>query len=151
MPLYFTRHAKQTRHTLDPHIAKLPSKITSIDFDYAISSPYLRCRETVLALYNGDVYIDVRLAEYKMDKIRLNGQYDEETLSYGDLPPIDESWEEFTQRVDDFIDEYHNKEEKILVVTHGAIINYLINRYSDQPAYTQARYVPYAPTISIII
>ena len=81
IPLYFTHHAKRTRHTLDPHIAKPPAKIISINFEYAISSPYLRCRETTLSLYDGDVYVDVR----------LNGQHDEKTLSYGDLSSLNEN------------------------------------------------------------
>ena len=45
---------------------------------------------------------------------------------------------------------YHHQEENILVVTHGIVVNYLIDQYSNQPMYNRARDVPSA-TISIVI
>ena len=148
MVLYFTRHAQQVSHTLDPPI--ILNKVNfeyPIKFDYAITSPYLRCRQTAEVIYDGDIYVDVRLSEYHTHKKKLNGQFDLDSLIYGDLPSPKESWEDFTQRIDQFIDDFIDVKDDILVVTHGMTIKYLYEKYNIPFEYERARYVPFATII----
>lgn len=143
--VYVVRHARQTEPgTLDPPI--VPGQIPpEIDFNYIITSPYKRTRQTA-ALFNNKgvkIYVDPRISEYHAQKHRP-GKYGKGTLLYGHIPGDHETWNEFTDRIEAFVSYLSNfPETKILVVTHGLVVKYIYDKYNNTPIYARGRNVPF--------
>lgn len=108
---------------------------------YVFSSPYLRCRETAIAMMaaseNGnssfELYIDRRVSEYLGHHREEPLDVTEETLRYD--PPHPEHFKELAARVEDAFHAYEKLESSdgpIWVITHGIVLS-LINNGLGRP------------------
>lgn len=142
----FIRHQQQKNHDLDPEIIDT-FEIPKYDYDIIICSPYLRCRQTAFLFSKENIYVDVRLSEYRRYK---KGNLDASTLLYPNIP-LDENWTDFTQRVDDFCDYlFRNLTCNALIITHGIVIRYLEEKLIGSSNYKRGRNVPFMSGFTIV-
>ena len=118
--LTYIRHAQQECcNYLDPSIIKNPLPL-DIEFDFIICSPYLRCRQTAISLNvikKIPIYVDINISEFlgKHDRI---GNLNLSTTKYG-IIPMNETFEEFDERLDNHLNYVLSFKNKILIVTHS--------------------------------
>lgn len=145
------RHAKQTDiRLLDPPIIGISENITG-SFNLIITSPYLRCRQTALSLNrsNSRIFVDTRICEYQCWYRKKRGQMDPDSCIYGDIPLIDETWDQFSARIDHFIEDLRKGvmngvyNGNILIVSHGLVVNYLSSKSTIGQQYKRGRDVPH--------
>ncbi|MCE7791611.1 histidine phosphatase family protein [Salipaludibacillus sp. CUR1] len=126
-------------------LADLKSDLAGMEFDQVWTSDLLRCRETIHYLMPGAHPVtDKRLRE--CDFGDWEGKTYEDLKNLKDyrrwiddpqLQPIPggESWEEFSERIDEWLNELLAGQEdvaagrttRVLTVTHGGVIRYLVS------------------------
>jgi len=74
-----------------------------------------------------------------------------DSLGFGEIPLWDESWESFTQRVDQHWEEIKKLEGNILVVTHGVVCNYMHEKLLGKKLRNRGRDVPFVGGFKIEI
>ena len=153
------RHAEQTNYRLHDPPVKPDTDLSNYhyNFDYIISSPYYRTRQTAELLNHDDkpIYIDIQLSEYhghkKWTKLKLTDETKEfETEGYP-IPDHSETWEEFAQRAREFYDWLLEQDDSILIVTHGVVVNYLHQLATGETLTERARDVPYAKGFILVV
>lgn len=113
--------------------------------DLICCSPYLRCRQTVDLVRQGQPrVVDTRLAEFqagKQHKVTLH----QTTRPYGPLPGANEPWGDCAERLDRFLDWLQTQPaRRVLVVAHGVAIRYFYQRLMpDECPWARGRDVPY--------
>jgi len=132
------------------HLARGTAKgFTDIDFDVAYTSPLLRAKETAQIILEGR---DIPLIEDKKIEEICFGIYEGMVCSNNDsekfwafdklftkpeeyIPVEGESLEELSKRVGEFLkalqEKYDGQDKKILIVTHGATLNALLNHVKN--------------------
>ncbi len=138
------RHAKQKSHkVIDSYVLPFTPSDTSI-YDMIICSPYLRCRQTSISVSSStSIYVDVRLSEYQSPDKTLSGSMNPDSLIYGNIPISGETWDQFTQRANSFICDLKKTKRRILIVTHGIVVNYLQSQLLGYQTYKRGRDVPH--------
>ena len=104
MLITYIRHAEKCDDdSIDPHIKPLDC-ILEVPYNAIISSPYVRCRETAIALNrtNVPIYVNVNLSDFQHSP-HSNAKLDSTTLQWGPIP-LNETLEQFSHRIDLFHD-----------------------------------------------
>ena len=144
--LIYLRHAKQTNHRLtDPPIQDVPINLPfNITYDAIITSPYVRTRQTAqkLNIHNKPIYIDFRISEFSFGK-RKPFLLDPSSLAWGPVPGPDETWDEFTERVDKHYEYVKTLSGNTLIITHGLVVKYLEEKLTGVTKYARGRDVPH--------
>ena len=139
----YIRHAKKiSNRQLDSGII-YPRTVPIYNFDYIVTSPFLRCRQTasVLNPENKPVFVDTRISEYLSRHI--SGDMNDTSLSYGPIPShLGETYEQFTVRVNDHWDTINNSSGNVLVVTHGLVVLHMQRLITGRAEWARGRLVP---------
>lgn len=115
-----------------PSILRLAEYLKKIPTDFNVSSPFLRCRQTV------DIVSTITGKEFKFDK-----RIGEHTFEF--------PWV-FKKRILSFVNEIENSDKQnILICTHGVVIQMLIKYLAkDNPTLIESMVAPF-PGVLIII
>ena len=137
----YIRHAQQISTLfVDPPLKSFDLPSVTEDFDLVITSPYLRCRQTSQILSKGrPIYIDVRISEYLGNKNKII-DFD---LNTQPIPPVNETLEEFTHRVDDHFNSIKDLPYRILIVTHSIVVRYLYQKLTGLTLVLHGKDVPF--------
>ena len=142
--LTYIRHAQQECcNYLDPPIIKDPLPL-NINFDFIICSPYLRCRQTAIALNvirNKPIYVDTNLSEF-LGKHNRIGTFNSTSTKYGVIP-INESFEEFDERLNNHIDYVLGLKNNVLIITHSFNVKLIEIKLTGKTNFTKDSPVPY--------
>lgn len=151
----YIRHFEQVSHrTVDSPIKPISLPIsTQYEYDYIISSPYLRCRQTAELINNNNkpIYIDVRLSEYQGHKNLKSFKIDPSSLVFGPIPGPNETWDSCAKRLDDHLNYILSLSGNILIVTHGIVFRYMQQKFFGYSSYAKGRNVPYGGGFTIQI
>jgi broad specificity phosphatase PhoE len=151
--LTYIRHAEQTSHNIrDPHIKPFSVCNFNYTFDLIVVSPYMRTRETAVAL-NMDhkpIYVDPRISEY-LSKLHIDTCLDPSSVKYGPIPGYNESWDAFTARVDAHFADMKHSDQNVLIVAHGIVVKYLREKLTAIEIYGRGRNVPFVSGFSVVV
>ena len=150
--LTYIRHSKQKYHNhLDPPIIKSPLPL-DIQFDFIICSPYLRCRQTAMVLNiirNKPIYVDINISEFLGKHNRISSMSLSST-KYG-IIPMNETFEEFDERLNDHLDYVLSFKKNILIVTHSFNVKLMQMKLTGRTDYDENVPVPYVKGFSVYI
>ena len=129
-----------------PQLSELKEELARTRFDQIFTSDLRRCRDT-LAYLNipGQVNVDRRLREIHFgdwegktyNELKDEKAYQDWLNNWEDNPiPNGECADTFRARVDSFLDDLFQqiemlstKNKRILIMTHGGVISYLVSKY----------------------
>ena len=150
--LTYVRHAKQKySNHLDPPIIENPLPL-GMQFDFIICSPYLRCRQTAMALNvvrKTPIYVDINISEF-LGKHNRIGFMSLSSTKYG-IIPMNETFDEFDKRLDDHLDYVLSFKNNILIVTHSFNVKLMQIKLTGRTDYDENAPVPYVEGFTIHI
>jgi broad specificity phosphatase PhoE len=141
----YIRHFEQSSHRIVDSEIKSPY-LVDYQYDYIISSPYLRCRQTAEFINSNTqkpIYVDVRISEYQGDKNLKTMNFDPSTLVFGPIPDNTETWEQCSKRLDDHLNYILSLQGNVLIITHGIVVRYMEEKFFGRSQYSRGRHVPF--------
>lgn len=124
-------------------LEQIKEELQTIAFDTVYCSDLQRCLQTFTYLSIGEeALLEPRLREFNFgawegkthEELKVDRLYQEWLKNWEATPvPLGDSYVKFTNRIDSFLDEllaqHKNQQKRILIVTHGGVIRYIVSKY----------------------